>query len=104
MRNAPARYADPGYDLASGLSVPQFAQIAQLIPSPGGAVSAGRPASAIADAERFRRRRHRDGAAAQCLAQRTSAARLPLDDILIDALYGGDQNLPRSSSPASGAC
>ena len=31
----PARYAKRGYDLASGLGVPQFAQIAQLVPAPG---------------------------------------------------------------------
>jgi subtilase family serine protease len=35
-RKVPARYAKPGYDLASGLGVPQFAQVARLIPSPGG--------------------------------------------------------------------
>ena len=31
----PADYAKRGYDLASGLGVPQFAQIAQQIPLPG---------------------------------------------------------------------
>ncbi|HUA48195.1 MAG TPA: protease pro-enzyme activation domain-containing protein [Solirubrobacteraceae bacterium] len=41
LRKVPARYADPGYDLASGLGVPQFAQIAQLIPPPGAAAPAG---------------------------------------------------------------
>ena len=46
FRKVPARYADPGYDLASGLGVPQFAQVAQLIPSPGGAVSGGCPVTA----------------------------------------------------------
>ena len=46
FRKVPARYADPGYDLASGLGVPQFAQAAQLIPSPGGAVSGGCPVTA----------------------------------------------------------
>jgi subtilase family serine protease len=45
FRKVPARYADPGYDLASGLGVPQFAQIAQMIPSPGASVSGGCPAS-----------------------------------------------------------
>ena len=45
FRKVPARYADPGYDLASGLGVPQFAQVAQLIPSPGAAVAGGCPAS-----------------------------------------------------------
>ena len=39
FRTVPARYAKPGYDLASGLGVPQFAHVAQLIPSPGGAAS-----------------------------------------------------------------
>jgi subtilase family serine protease len=43
FRKVPARYARPGYDLASGLGVPQFAQVAQLIPSPGAAVSGGCP-------------------------------------------------------------
>jgi kumamolisin len=36
FRKVPARYAKPGYDLASGLGVPQFAQVAQLLPAPGG--------------------------------------------------------------------
>lgn len=39
FRKVPARYADPGYDLASGLGVPQFARVTQLIPSPGGAAA-----------------------------------------------------------------
>jgi hypothetical protein len=41
FRNVPARYAKRGYDLASGLGVPQFAQIARLLPS---AASAPAPA------------------------------------------------------------
>jgi kumamolisin len=41
FRKVPARYAKPGYDLASGLGVPQFAQIAQLIPPPGSGTSGG---------------------------------------------------------------
>jgi kumamolisin len=45
FRKLPARYAKPGYDLASGLGVPQFAQVAQLIPAPGGAGSGGCSAS-----------------------------------------------------------
>lgn len=43
FQKVPARYARPGYDLASGLGVPQFAQVAQLIPSPGGAISGDCP-------------------------------------------------------------
>ena len=43
LPKVPARYAKPGYDLASGLGVPQFAQVAQLIPPPGGAVPSGCP-------------------------------------------------------------
>jgi subtilase family serine protease len=43
FRKVPARSARPGYDLASGLGVPQFAQVARLIPSAGGAVSRGCP-------------------------------------------------------------
>src|ERR1700729_778792 len=43
FRKVPARYAKPGYDLASGLGVPQFAQVAQLIPSPGADVSGACP-------------------------------------------------------------
>jgi len=46
FRKVPARYAKPGYDLASGLGVPQFALLAQLIPPPGGAVPGGCPGSA----------------------------------------------------------
>ena len=34
FHKVPAHYAKPGYDLASGLGVPQFAQIAQTIPAP----------------------------------------------------------------------
>ena len=45
FRKVRARYAKPGYDLASGLGVPQFAQIAQLIPSPGASVAGGCPAA-----------------------------------------------------------
>ena len=45
FRKVPARYAKPGYDLASGLGVPQFAQVAQLIPAAGGGVSGACPAS-----------------------------------------------------------
>jgi subtilase family serine protease len=41
LRKVPARYAKPGYDLASGLGVPQFAQVAQLIPPPGSGTSGG---------------------------------------------------------------
>jgi kumamolisin len=47
FRKVPARYAKPGYDLASGLGVPQFAQVAQLIPSPGASVSGGCQASGV---------------------------------------------------------
>jgi hypothetical protein len=43
FKKVPARHARPGYDLASGLGVPQFAQVAQLIPSAGGAVSGDCP-------------------------------------------------------------
>jgi kumamolisin len=42
----PARYAKRGYDLASGLGVPQFARVAQLIPPPGSAIAGGGPATA----------------------------------------------------------
>jgi kumamolisin len=45
FRKVPARYAKPGYDLASGLGVPQFAQVAQLIPAAGGALSGACPGS-----------------------------------------------------------
>jgi kumamolisin len=45
FRKVPARYAKPGYDLASGLGVPQFAQVAQLIPAAGSAAPAGCSAS-----------------------------------------------------------
>ncbi|MGO9908822.1 MAG: hypothetical protein ACLP4R_06615 [Solirubrobacteraceae bacterium] len=45
FRQVPGRYARRGYDLASGLGVPQFAPVAQLIPSPGGAVSGARRAT-----------------------------------------------------------
>jgi kumamolisin len=45
FRKVPARYARPGYDLASGLGVPQFAQVSQLIPSPGSSVPGGCPGS-----------------------------------------------------------
>jgi subtilase family serine protease len=43
FQKVPACHARPGYDLASGLGVPQFAQVAQLIPSPGAAVSGDCP-------------------------------------------------------------
>jgi hypothetical protein len=34
-RHAPGHHAHPGYDLASGVGVPRFAQIARLLPTPG---------------------------------------------------------------------
>jgi kumamolisin len=34
FRNVPAHYAKRGYDLASGLGVPQFARLVQVLPSP----------------------------------------------------------------------
>jgi len=36
LRTVPARTAKPGYDLASGLGVPQFAALAARLPPPGG--------------------------------------------------------------------
>ena len=45
FRHVPAHYAKRGYDLASGLGVPQFAQIARLLPSP--APSGSTPTSGL---------------------------------------------------------
>ncbi len=35
LRKVPARHAKPGYDLASGLGVPQFGRLAAWLPAPG---------------------------------------------------------------------
>jgi subtilase family serine protease len=43
----PARFAKRGYDLASGLGVPQFAQIARLLPSPAPASPLPGPTSGL---------------------------------------------------------